>query len=159
MSWRSRPNAWAVGLLVGLAAPGRVAAQGWREVQIGGVGAFAKPEFAGVGAGTSWRDRRRSRLGFTAFVGSADGEVAGRGELAFHFLLDPAQREGGAVYGGSGIAVAVARDGGLRPFVLVVVGAENAPGGRRGSFVEFGFGGGVRLAVGMRWRKQNAPSR
>ncbi len=51
------------------------------------------------------------------------------------------------------------RSGRLTPYVLIVLGVENAPGGNGGSFVEIGVGGGVRAAVGYRWRKRNAPGR
>jgi hypothetical protein len=56
------------------------------------------------------------------------------------------------VYGGAGVALAFASDGSVAPAVLLVLGAENAPLGRRGAFLEVGVGRGVRVAAGMRWR-------
>jgi hypothetical protein len=47
----------------------------------------------------------------------------------------------------------------VAPYLLLVLGVENAPGGGGGSFLEVGVGGGARLAVGYRWRKHNAPGR
>jgi hypothetical protein len=84
--------------------------------------------------------------------------VAGRADVAWHFLLDPAKRQGSAIYGGGGLSVQ-AGAGKVKPYVLLVLGAENAPGGRGGSYVEIGVGGGVRALVGYRWRKQRAPGR
>jgi hypothetical protein len=121
--------------------------------------AASKPGFVGAGFGFGWRDEQRTRIAPAVALGaSGDGRFAVRADLAVHFLLDPSKRSGMAIYGGGGLSLAA---GGNRaaPYVLLVLGAENAPGGAGGSFVELGVGGGVRLAVGYRWRKQNAPGR
>jgi hypothetical protein len=81
---------------------------------------------------------------------AADGGFAFRGEAAYHFLLSPESRGLGAYLGG-GVAAAEAE--GWRGLLLGVVGVEAAPGGRGGWFAEAGFGGGIRLAAGFRWRR------
>lgn len=138
-------------------APGRAQAMGVRELQINALAVASRPFFGGAGGGLGFRDADRNRWQGTLAVGLLDGGgVGARGDLVYHFLLDPRKRQGSAVYGGGGLTAQVA-GGGVTPYVLLVVGAENAPGGVGGSFVELGVGGGVRFAVGYRWRKRNAP--
>lgn len=159
MSWRSRPSAWGLALAATLAAPTAAAAQGWREAQLVAAGVLSRPGVGVAGVGLAWRDGGRTRVGWAALLGSDEnGAMVGRAELAYHFLLDPAKRLGSGVYAGGGVAVAVSQ-GRARPFVMLVVGAENSPAGRRGTFIEVGVGGGLRAAIGMRWRKHNAPGR
>ena len=123
------------------------------------LGVASDPAFAGAGVGYAWRDARRTRIAGAVALGVLGGHgIAGRAELAWHFLLDPRKRRGSAVYGGGGLALE-AGAGRVRPFILLVLGAENAPGGSGGSYVEIGVGGGVRAAVGYRWRKRIAPGR
>lgn len=154
----SRPDAWWIWLALACARPACGSAQGWRETQVGGVVVASRPLFAGAGAGLAWRDRGRTRIGLSLAAGAQQGGgVAGRAEAVWHFLLDPGRASGNGVYGGGGLAVAVQADGAARPAILLVFGAENAPAGRRGTFIEVGVGGGARVALGMRWRKRNAP--
>lgn len=162
MSWRSRPRAWIVAVAGACGATRAAPAQappGWREAQLWGVAAFSRPAIYAGGFGLAWRDGLRTRVGI-ALAGGADqsGAAAGRGELVYHFLLDPTRAVGNGVYLGGGLAVDATRGSHPRPFVEFVVGAENQPAGRRGTFVEAGFGGGARVALGIRWRKRNAPS-
>lgn len=157
MSWCSKPSLLAAALL-GAVAAGPVAAQGVRETDLRVVGIASEPVFGGAGVGYAWRDARRTRILGAVAVGAADGALAGRADLAWHFLLDPAQRRGSAVYGGGGLTVQ-AGAGRVTPYILLVLGVENAPGGRGGSYVEVGVGGGVRAVLGYRWRKHRAPGR
>jgi hypothetical protein len=143
--------------MCGGAGPARAQAQGGvRELQIHAVGVASRPFFGGAGGGLGFRDADRNRWQGALAVGFLDGGVGARGDFTYHFLLDPRKRQGSAVYGGGGLTAQVA-GGRVTPYVLLVVGAENAPGGAGGSFVELGVGGGVRFAVGYRWRKRNAP--
>jgi hypothetical protein len=142
------------------AAPSGLAAQGWREWQAGVVVIGSEPAVAALGGGLAWRDRGRSRVGVFAGAGAADhGGWAGRGEVAWHFLLDPGRRQGAGLYGGAGLAVTALPDGDVRPFVQLVLGIESEPASPQGGFVEVGIGGGARVAAGVRWRKRNAPGR
>jgi len=125
------------------------------QVQL--LGIASRPLFGGAGVAVAWRDKARTRWQAAFTLGALDGHgPAARADVAYHFLLDPAKRRGSAVYGGGGLSVLAAK-GRVTPYVLLVIGAENAPGGNGGSFVEIGVGGGVRAAVGYRWRKRNAP--
>jgi len=160
MSCCSRPRRTLLvaALLCGSAGPARAQAQGGvRELQIHAVGVASRPFFGGAGGGLAFRDADRNRWQGALAVGFLDGGGVGvRGDFAYHFLLDPRKRQGSAVYGGGGLTAQVA-GGRVTPYLLLVVGAEVAPGGVGGSFVEVGVGGGVRVAVGYRWRKRNAP--
>jgi hypothetical protein len=158
MSWRSRPSALAL-VPVLIAAAGPVPAQAVRETQLWGVAAASKPALYAAGLGLAWRDEQRIRVAPAVALGSfSDGRFGARADLAIHFLLDPAKRAGGAIYGGGGLSAAVG-GGRVTPYALLVLGVEGAPGGGGGSFMEIGVGGGVRLAIGYRWRKHNAPGR
>ena len=134
-------------------------AQGIRELQLQGLAIASRPSFAGGGLGLAWRDAGRTRWQIALSGGARTGAGWGmRGDLAWHFLLDPGKPRGGSVYGGGGISVLTA-DGRVTPYLLLVLGAERAPGGRGGLFVEVGVGGGARLSLGYRWRKRSAPGR
>ena len=154
MTWFLRPRTWfAPPLLVLALFPGRAAAQGWREAQVWGVALASRPALAAGGLGFAWRDRGRTRIGAAIAAGASDdGSAAGRVEVTWHFLLDPGRRKGLAVYGGGGAAVSATQHRHLRPWVLLVVGAETSPVAKHGLFVEAGLGGGARLAAGVRFR-------
>lgn len=159
MSWCSKPRRAGLLALLVAAVPAAGRAQRVQETQVQLLGVASRPLFGGAGAALAWRDEARTRWQVAATLGALDGHgLAARTDVAYHFLLDPAKRQGSAVYGGAGIS-ALAGNGRVTPYALIVLGAENAPGGEGGSFVEVGVGGGVRVAVGYRWRKRNAPGR
>ena len=159
MSWCSRPSAWATALLMPL-LPAPLTAQGWREAQLITQAVFSDPAMFTGGIGLAWRDAGRTRLSLSLASGATgDGPAAGRGELAVHFLLDPARRRGASLYGGGGLAVTAAESDRPRAWLLLALGVEWNPAGNGGAFIEAGAGGGVRLAAGIRIRKRNAPSR
>ena len=155
MSWCWRASA---ALLLGAAAAAPCRAQ-VREVQVWGLAVASQPALYAAGVGLAWRDNQRSRVAPALALGPlSNGRLGVRADLAFHFLLDPYKRGGAAVYGGGGVT-AFAAGGRVTPYALLVLGAERNPGGSGGSFIEIGVGGGVRLAIGYRWRKSNAPGR
>jgi len=157
MNWCSRPSLAAALALLAATPPAR--AQAARETQVQALGIASRPAFGGVDAGLAWRDARRGRwLGAVSLGALGRGSVGARADLAWHFLLDPARRGGSAVYGGAGVS-ALAERSRVTPYVLIVLGAEQDPGGTGGAFVEIGVGGGVRAEAGYRWRKRNAPGR
>lgn len=162
MSCGSRPEVWtlALSLTVTLAAP--ASAQGWHETQLWAVALTSRPPVYAAGLGLAWRDAGRTRIGVAVAGGVAEGSrAAGRAELAWHFLLDPGKRAGMSVYGGGGVALTLVQAARMRPFLQVLLGVESAPAGRHGWFLEGGFGGGARVATGLRFRTRhtNAPSR
>ena len=154
MTWFSRPRAWILPLLLGSPAwPARAAAQGWHETQVWGVALASRPAVFAGGLGYAVRDAGRTRIGAALAAGAGDdGRAAGRVELAWHFLLDPARRKGLSLYGGGGLAVSVIQHSQVRPWVLLVLGAETGPASTPGFFVEAGLGGGARVAAGLRFR-------
>ncbi len=151
-SWLpSGSAALAVAVLALAARPAR--AQGWHERGLWAAAVFQQPAFYGAGLQLGWRDDGRTRIQFAAAAGAEDGAgAAGRVEAVWHFLLDPYRRQGTGVYGGGGLALAIDHDGTVRPALEVVLGAESAPWSPRSTFIEAGFGRGVRVALGMRWR-------
>ena len=143
-----------------IAAVRPAAAQGWHETQLWGVALASRPAVYGGGLGLAWRDAGRSRIGVAVAGGTtARGTAALRAEATWHFLLDPGRTRGLAVYGGGGLALTAVQDSTVRPFLEATLGVETAPAARVSLFLEAGFGGGARGAVGLRWRKQNAPGR
>jgi len=138
-------------MLALLAAPCR--AQRRSELQVWGVAVASQPAFYGAGLGVALRDEDRTRFSVAAAAGTlGSSALAARADATLQFLLNPFKRTGLAVYGGGGLSLAVAR-GSATPYLLLVLGVEHAPGGPRGAFAEVGVGGGVRVAVGYRWRK------
>jgi len=157
MTWCWRRSALLLLPALAAAAPGR--AQSLSEAQLWGTAIASRPAFYGVGIGLGWRDEQRDRFAPALAVGGfGQGGFGWRADFAYQFLLDPAKRAGSALYGGGGLSVVV-RSGRAIPYVLLEVGLENAPGGPGGSFLELGVGGGLRVAIGYRWRKHNAPGR
>lgn len=135
---------------------GAAAQQAWREVQLWGVATTSRPAMYGGGLGLAFRDRGRTRIGTAVAAGATeDGDPAGRVEIAWHFLLDPARRSGIGVYGGGGLAMTVSRGRHLKPWIQAAVGIEANPGSVRGVFLEAGFGGGARVAAGLRFRRRH----
>ena len=157
MSWCSNTRGLAV-LVAAIAAAPPCRAQ-VRETQVWGLAVASRPSLYAAGVGLAWRDAQRTRIAPAVALGAlGDGRFGARADFAIHFLLDPWKRSGTAIYGGGGLTAALA-GGRVTPYALLVLGAEKAPGGAGGSFVEIGVGGGVRLAIGYRWRKSNAPGR
>jgi hypothetical protein len=150
-----RQSAVVSGGLVGLVAVGGlaahpVAAQVRREASLQGVVTTAAPTAVTAGPGFAWRVGTRDRVAIWAGAGGAGGGFAARGEATYHFLLNPTS-QGAGVYLGGGVATAY--DQAWRGLLIGVVGVESSPGGRGGWFAEAGFGGGVRMAAGFRWRR------
>jgi hypothetical protein len=153
--WKGR-GAGLLAAALAAAAPCRAQV---REVQVWGLAVASQPALYAAGVGLAWRDNQRSRIAPALALGAlGSGRFGARADLAIHFLLDPYKREGTAIYGGGGLTAWVA-GGRVTPYALLVLGAEKAPGGAGGSFIEIGVGGGVRLAIGYRWRKSSAPGR
>ena len=157
MSWCWRRSALLLAPALAAAAP--APAQSLTETQLWGTAVASRPAFYGAGFGLAWRDAQRDRIApAVAFGAFGDRAFGVRADLSYQFLLDPAKASGSALYGGGGLSLAVRR-GRAVPYALLIVGVEGAPGGAGGSFLELGVGGGVRVALGYRWRKHNAPGR
>jgi len=123
------------------------------EAGVGGVAVFAARDFVGGGVGVGRRVSAQTRVAVFGAGGTFATQPAGRLEATVQFLLTPAARAGAGLYGGTGFAVETARDRHGVAYLVAVIGAEAAPGRRAGWYLELGLGGGVRGAVGWRWRR------
>jgi hypothetical protein len=139
----------AIALAAVLAAP--AAAQTRVEGQLHAVTAVSSVWFAGGGAGVAVRPVGRTRLGVGATGGIEEGEFAVRIEVTASYHLNPYARRGVAPYLTGGAAIQTSGIG-TRQYLMVALGFEATPGGRRGMFVEVGVGGGVRGMIGLRFR-------
>lgn len=143
-------------LLLGLGALGTPArAQGTHELQAQVVATVTARQFVGGGLGYAYRTRGRLRLGLLASAGSWEGDFAGRVEAMVSYHLSPFRRRGVTPYAGGGASITFT-DLESSEYILIVLGVESSPGGRRGWFAEVGLAGGLRLAAGVRWRLGSA---
>ena len=92
----------------------------------------------------------RTRLSAAAGAGISTGKLVTRGEILGHFLLSPDKRHGTGFYFAGGVAVV--RGPVDRGYLVLTAGVEQRPAAGAGWMAEFGVGGGVRLALGYRWR-------
>jgi hypothetical protein len=113
--------------------------------------ASGRPAFLGAGVLWAWRPGTRDRMVLHGALGAAEHQAAVRVEAAWQFLLSPRTEKGVGAYIGGGIAGQFADTN--HGWLLVTAGLEQNPGARRGWAMELGVGGGVRFAVGYRWRK------
>jgi len=125
---------------------------------VGAVAAITHETFAGGELGLARRPSSDSRIALAVAGGvmSPDEAAAVRAQLTLQLLLNSLARAGAGVYAGVGATYLGERGAPGRGFVALVIGVEQAPGRRHGWFVESGFGGGVRVAVG--WRSRWFPS-
>ncbi len=131
-----------------LSAP--LTAQQGRELGIQAIGTAADPSLAVAAVYGGIRSSTRTRLSVSAGAGISSGEPAFRGEVLGHFLLSPGKPKGPGFYFAGGVAaVGGAVDQG---YVVLTVGVEDRPAAGAGWVVELGVGGGIRLALGYRWR-------
>ena len=144
---------WRELLIAGttLAAAEPVAAQQIREIGIQAIGTFPDPALAVFGVFGALRTSGRTRLSVSLGGGLSDGELVGRGEALVHFLLSPEERRKAGFYVAGGIA---AVEGPVsRGYLVLTLGLEDRPRAGSGWALEAGLGGGVRVALGYRWRR------
>lgn len=128
------------------------------ELSLGAAAAFSHETFAGAELGIAHRPSNDSRIALAAGAGvmSPDQEAAVRAQVTLQLLLNSIARSGAGVYAGVGAAYLGERGAPGRGFVAVILGVEQAPGRRHGWYIESGFAGGVRVAIG--WRARRFPS-
>lgn len=154
--------------VIALAAPGDVGAQGgppratplpqW-EWRIDATSATA--EAAHVGLGLNIRSGWYLRSGLAISTGAVRGpdeawRPSHRLDLTARFLLDPFAASPRGFYAGGGVTVR--GDEGADPAarLLVIVGVEGNAERRLVPSVELGLGGGVRLGIVLRTRRDGA---
>lgn len=125
-------------------------AQRIRELGVQAGGIFSDPAMVIAGPYGAIRTAGRTRLSLSLGLGTSADELAVRAELLGHFLLSPEvlRKPGFYLAGGvAGVEGPVSRG-----YLVLTVGVEQAPRGKSGWALEAGVGGGVRVALGYRWR-------
>jgi hypothetical protein len=109
-----------------------------------------KHPYYGAGFSAAYRTGGRVRIGFASTYGVSNAEPSGRAELTGHLMASPTRHGGWGLYGFGGAGFEVGwRDQG---YLVLGVGLESNPAGRRGFHVEAGIGGGFQLSAGWRAR-------
>jgi hypothetical protein len=135
---------------VGLhAAPGR--AQQTLEYGVQAALTSSQPAMAVLGPYGALRTSGRTRISASLGGGTSDGEFAWRAEGLGQFMVSPTRRSGWGPYLAAGLAAV----GGPinRGYIVFGLGAEDRPGASSGWAAEIGVGGGLRFALGYRWRR------
>ena len=123
------------------------------EASLGGAIVFLDHPFTGAELGLAHRPNSESRIALAVAGGATNGDPALRAQLTVQLLINSFARSGAGVYAGLGAAYAGQQGVPGQGFLAVLVGVEAAPGRRKGWYVELGFCGGVRAAIGLRLRK------
>jgi hypothetical protein len=139
-----------LGLGVALAWIEPIAAQEIREIGLMAIATASDPLLAVAGPYGAFRTSGRTRLSVSLGAGISDGDLAWRGELLGYFLLSPEERRRPGFYFAGGVAAVEGRVS--RGYLVLTLGLEERPRGGSGWAVEAGFGGGLRLGLGYRWR-------
>jgi hypothetical protein len=130
------------------AAP--AAAQQGSEIGVQAIATASQPAIVVAGAYGALRTSARTRVSAAAGAGISDGDFAAREELLGHFLLSPGQPRGAGFYLAGGLAAVQGPVS--RGYVVLTAGLEERPAAGSGWSAELGVGGGVRVALGYRWR-------
>ena len=114
---------------------------------------FAHRAFWGPALGVARRSGAQGRLALSVAGGDYERAMGIRVEGTAQFLLRPTERRAAGPYGGLGLAFAGAEGAPGASYLIALVGVEAAPGARAGWYAEVGLGGGVRVALGWRFRR------
>ncbi len=143
----------ATGLAVGVAVSARAQAVSATEIGAGATVVLAHRGFWGPELGVARRSGGQGRFAFTAACGDYEHALGVRLDATAQFLLRPAERRGVGPYGGLGLAF-VGSDGARgASYLTALLGVDVGPGAGAGWYAELGLGGGVRLAMGRRFRR------
>jgi hypothetical protein len=151
------PSPWPelIGLVGIVAWVAPAVAQHGREIGVQVTATASDPALAVAGLYGALRTSARTRVSAALGAGVAAGELAGRGELLGHFLLNPGQPRGVAFYFAGGLAAVAGPVAG--GYLVLSAGLEERPGRTSGWAVEVGVGGGFRVLAGYRWRSLRVP--
>lgn len=127
-----------------------IRAQVRHELGVQVTGASGRPAILVAGPSWGWRPGLHDRLVLHAGLGVSQHQLAVRGEAVWQFRVEPSARRVN-LYLGGGLAGQSART--TRGWIVLLAGIESGALSRRGWFAELGVGGGVRLAMGVRWRR------
>jgi hypothetical protein len=123
------------------------------EVDAGPLATWARYDFYGLSAGIALRPKGQGRIAASGAGGAVDGQAALRLEATAHFLVTPGAKSGVSPYGAIGVAYMGLRGRRGAGALVALVGVEAAAGRRRGWFGELGLAGGLRVRLGIRWRR------
>lgn len=123
------------------------------ETAAGATVVVAHRAFWGPELGVARRPGGQTRLAASAAGGDYEGVLGIRLQATAQLLLKPAERSGVGPYAGLGLTFVGAQAAHGAGYLTAVLGVEAASGRRAGWYSELGLGGGVRLAVGWRWRR------
>jgi len=143
----------ATGLAAGVALPLRAQAIGATEIGAGATVVLAHRGFWGPELGVARRAGGQGRFAFTAACGDYERALGVRLEATAQFLLRPLERGGVGPYGGLGLAFVGSEGTRGAGYLTALLGVDQEPGARAGWYAELGLGGGVRLALGRRFRR------
>jgi len=143
----------ATGLAAGMAVPVRAQAVRATEIGVGATVILAHRGFWGPEVGAAQRAGGQGRFAFTAACGDYQRALGVRLEATAQFLLRPGERSGPGPYGGLGLAFVGSEGARGASYLTALLGVDQGPGARAGWYAELGLGGGVRLALGRRFRR------
>lgn len=143
----------ATWLAASVAVPLRAQAIGATEIGAGATVVLAHRGFWGPELGVARRAGGQGRLAFAAACGDYDRALGVRLEATAQFLLRPLERDGVGPYGGLGLAFVGSEGARGASYLTALLGVDQGPGGGAGWYAELGLGGGVRLALGRRFRR------
>jgi hypothetical protein len=123
------------------------------EASVGAAAVLAHRDFYGAELGVARRPGGQGRFAFTAGYGTEGGSPGVRLAASAQFLLQPDERTGTSLYAGFGVAFVAARSRPGAGYLTALVGLESAPARAASWYGEVGLAGGVRVAVGRRWRR------
>jgi len=143
----------ATGVAAGVALPLRAQAIGATEIGAGATVVLAHRGFWGPELGVARRAGGQGRFAFAAAGGDYERALGVRLEATAQFLLRPLERGGVGPYGGLGLAFVGSEGTRGASYLTALLGVDQRPGARAGWYAELGLGGGVRLALGRRFRR------
>jgi len=143
----------ATGLAAGMAVPVRAQAVRATEIGVGATVILAHRGFWGPEVGAAQRAGGQGRFAFTAACGDYQRALGVRLEATAQFLLRPGERSGLGPYGGLGLAFVGSEGARGASYLTALLGVDQGAGARAGWYAELGLGGGVRLALGRRFRR------
>jgi len=143
----------ASGLALGMAGPVRAQSVRATEIGLGATVILAHRGLWGPELGAARRSGGQGRFAFTAACGDHERALGVRLEATAQFLLRPGERSGVGPYGGLGLAFLGAAGARGASYLTALLGVDQGPGARAGWYAELGLGGGVRLALGRRFRR------
>jgi hypothetical protein len=141
------------GLAVGAPLPGDAQALRATELGAGAMVVLAHRAFWGPELGVARRSGGQGRFSLAVAGGDYEHALGVRLEATAQFLLRPSERLGAGPYGGLGLAFVGSAGARGASYLTSLLGVEQAPGVGAGWYAELGLGGGVRLAVGRRFRR------